>query len=166
MFFAWSYSAPPFRFKTKSWIEFPVVILGFGPLNYLYTALSVGHTNIKLLIPYFLYISFVLGQSQLNNCLKDFNDDEKSKSKNLSQHLGLKNSIKLRKALRLMLPFLLFFIIYFGNSNSYLSLALSTLLLFYTVNDLLKDYNKQESSRFTLLSSVVLILVAILQNIN
>lgn len=162
---AWSYSSPPFRFKNRSWFEFPVVILAAGPLNYLYTFLIVGSTNYNYAVLNFMYIVAVIGQSQLNNCLKDFHSDKKSRSQNLAQKIGFRKAILLRKLLRLSMIVLLFGLISIDKHQIFISLLILLGFSVVTILDAKKDFADQLSSKYTILSSGVLILYTLIQSL-
>ncbi|MFC1649522.1 UbiA family prenyltransferase [Patescibacteria group bacterium] len=163
VFFVWSYSAPPFRFKTRNWLEMPVVILGFGPLNYLYTAASLGYSNTIVNLLYFLFAVSLIGQSQLNNCLKDFKSDKFSGSKNLAQTTGFEKALWIRRMFRISLPLLL--------AGLYLYLPVHNLfmvLVFWifaadTFYDASKKFENQRDSSFTLTATAAILLFTIFQ---
>jgi 4-hydroxybenzoate polyprenyltransferase len=162
-FLVWSYSAPPFRFKTSSWLEFPVVILGYGPLNFVYTATTIGYSNTSVIFLYFIFTFLVIGQSQLNNCLKDFEGDKKSKSKNLAQKLGFKKAFLLRKIIRLLIPVILI-IIYFVLSQKNILMVLTALIFTVdTLCDSTKDFSKQRDASYTIISTIALLVLTVSQ---
>lgn len=165
-FLCWSYSTPPLRLKTRNWLEFPIVILVAGPLNYIYTAISVGYSDFSVNLSYFIYTLLVIGASQLNNCLKDFKGDKKFKSKNLAQKLGFKRAIKLRSLIRLSIPISLIIIYLYSPQKNIIMIVTALAFAIDTIYDSTKDFKNQKDSSFTRIATEAIVVFALSQLIK
>ncbi len=156
------YSGKPFRLKENSFLEFPVVVLAFGPLFVLYTSLlfltNLNMINLVLFSASFLNIS----ESQLSNCIRDFKGDKKSENRNLTQVIGKNNAIRLNiiTSFLFIITTTTIFIIY----NLYLLILLSVLFYGYVFLRMKggKNWKSFMDSRKVYFSFILLVLGGIL----
>jgi len=129
---SYSYSAEPIRLKKNSWLEFPIVVIAFGPglmfFTYVANKLVLDMSFVYLSIICFLYISI----TQLLNCIRDFDFDKRVGLKNLVQQIGLKNSLFLAK-LGVVFLFALELIFFTMFNEQIAAISLVLLTLFFVI---------------------------------
>lgn len=124
------YSAKPIRLKENSPLEFPVVILAFGPLFILYSAIFIIKEVTLPSMLLFVASSMQVGESQIYNCFKDFSGDKKAGNRNLLQVIGESNAIILWVVLALV--FILSITLLFFVKQVYVLVPFGIIFLIYS----------------------------------
>jgi len=138
VFLSLSYSSPPFRLKSRPFLDLTSHGLFFGSLLFLFPYVFFSKTlellHILTAISIF-YFSLIL---ELRNHIEDYESDKKAGLKTTVCMLGLNTSKKLTHFLSLLFPLLLlpvFFII-----NKHITLFLAITAVFYLMFYVKKSY--------------------------
>ncbi len=138
IFLSLSYSSPPFRLKSKPFLDLTSHGLFFGSLLFLFPSVFFSK-NLELLhiliaISMF-YFSLIL---ELRNHIEDYESDKKAGLKTTVCMLGLDTSKKLTHSLSLLFPFSLLPV--FFTINRHTTMFLATTAVFYLMFCTKKSY--------------------------
>lgn len=140
VFLSFSYSSPPFRLKSKPFLDLVSHGLFFGALIFLFPSfffsrqVSLLHALVAISIFYF---SIIL---ELRNLIEDFEHDKKAGLRTTACLLGLDRSKKITYFLSLSYPLTLFPIYYLLGDNAMLLSFIILTTLFYLLFHFTRSY--------------------------
>ena len=154
IFLSFSYSSPPFRLKSRPFLDLISHGLFFGSLLFLFPSVfffkDVGLLH-ALIATSIFYFSIIL---ELRNHIEDYESDKKAGLRTTVCVLGLNVSKKITYFLSLLFPLLLLPIFYTINKHITFSLFLAITAIFY-----LAFYNKKSYRILDIYSSISYFLI-------